>query len=167
MDNNDDYLFQIELRHVTLERNGDERRDRSIPLTFGGMPTVVDTRYDGMRTMILGQPPLLRSTMIEPMRLLQRIQSNSLDRLGKAPWRRAHVLAAAVAEERLIRNMVPRAEVCRGSVYLLKSVVQIIGHTSHAIAVDPRSCAALAADDHLAEAAARIEVLIASARCQG
>ncbi len=166
MGNSDDYVFLMQRIHVIMEMHGDQRRDRPLPLSIGGEPVIVDTNFDGTFARIKGNPLVLPRRMVEPIRLLKAQQELWLDRLGKSPWRTSHVIAAELAVERIVRHFMPNASVCRGSSYLLKRIVIELGHAAHSIAVDQRSSAALAADEHMAEASARIKVLIASANCQ-
>lgn len=161
-----DARWHMERAHRIIERAGGPRRQRVFADQVAGEPAIFTTSFDGENLIIDDFEPL-PDRLAGPLCRLAGMREQWLDLLPHSlPLRQHNILLALEQMERFVGVLRRRALSCKGTRYLLISIVDVIAHAAQQIANHPFSADGVVEDEVFATAGLRITNLLRAAGCR-
>ena len=160
-----DALWDMERAHRIIEKFGGPRRQRVFADQIAGEPAIFTTSFDGDYLRIVEFEPL-PVRLAGPLLRLAAMRDAWLDLLPHAyPVRQHNIIVALDYMQRLVEMLRKRALQCKGTHYLLMTIVDIIAHATQRIANHPTKVDGVIEDQIFAEAGLHISTLLRVAGC--
>lgn len=160
-----DALWHMERAHRVIEKFGGARQQRVFADQIAGEPAIFTTSFDGERLRI-DEAEGLPDRLAGPLVRLAAMREAWLDILPHACPRRQHnIIVGLDYMQRLVEMLRRRALHCKGTRYLLISIVDTIAEAVQRISNYPSRVDGVVEDQVFAEAGMRISILLRAAGC--
>lgn len=160
-----DALWHMERAHRIIEKFGGGRQRRVFADQIAGEAAIFTTSFDGERLRI-DDVEMLPERLAGPLVRLAAMREGWLDILpNSCPQRQYNIIVALEYMQRLVEMLQRRALQCKGTRYLLFSIVDIIIGAVQRISNHPSRVDGVVEDQVFADAGIRIAVLLRAAGC--